>query len=677
MSKVMEDMQEITPLLEVKDLHVEFSSDLGLVSAVNGVDLTMSAGESIVILGESGCGKSVTAQAIMGVVPQPPGNVRAQKLHLKGQDLMAMSPSQHRKIRGRDMALIFQDALTSLNPRFTIGNQIVEMICYHVRLSKREAWERAEELLARVGIPSPAERLKAYPHQLSGGMRQRALIAMSVALGPQLLIADEPTTALDVTVQAQVLDLIKSLQADSGMGLILITHDLAVAKKVADRILVMYAGRVVEQATVEELFANPSHPYTRGLMRSTPSAALLGKALTPIKGSPPDLRALPSGCPFRPRCEEATGRLCSGPATKHIRQRRAYEPVPLFTREHGRAGMTVQNEKASSPAGPILKIRDLACHFTSRKGPFYARQEQVVRALDGVSFDLHPGQTLGIVGESGSGKSTLARCLMRLEDPTEGQILFGDLDLATASADMLRPVRRDIQMVFQDPWASLNARHTIGEIITEPWEIHKGVVPPSEHKAKVAELLTLVGLDPNFAHRYPNQLSGGQRQRISIARALALSPKIIILDEAVSALDVSVQAQILNLLSDLQARLGISYLFISHDLSVVRHLCHQIGVMYLGRLVEMGETEEIFENPAHPYSQALLSAMPEASEEDRILLEGEVPSPLNPPSGCGFRTRCWKAEAICAQDRPHLEAVADTEGAHLSACPFSGVEGST
>ena len=538
-------MTETGHLLEVQDLAVEFHTAGGTVHAVNGVSWHVDHGETFALLGESGSGKSVSAAAILNLIDSPPGYVTAGRILYRGQDLLKMSREQRRPINGRKIAMIFQDTLAHLNPVYSVGWQIAETLRAHGEASAAEARARAVALLERVGIPEPARRADDYPHQFSGGQRQRVMIAMALALRPEVLIADEPTTALDVTVQAQILSLLAGLQAETGMALVLITHDLGVVAEVASRVAVMQGGRIVETGPVRQVFRAPGHAYTRRLMAAIP----------------------------------------------------------------GRQGL-IRDGGGQARREPLLRVRDLAKHYEVTTGLMRRKTGQVVRAVDGVSFDLDAGETLGVVGESGSGKSTLARTLLRLEEPTAGIARYRGDDIVKLSPAGLLRFRRFIQVVFQDPYASLNPRMTVAQIVAEPWSIHRDVLPKARWHARVCELLEQVGMQPEHARRYPHQFSGGQRQRIAIARALALQPEVIICDEAVSALDVRVQAQVIALLSELRSSLGLAYIFIAHDLPVVRHFADRVMVMFQGRIVEQAATEQIFERPQHPYTQALLAASP-------------------------------------------------------------------
>ena len=672
-------MAQPEALLAVRDLRVEFRTAAGLTRAVNGVNFTLERGETLAILGESGSGKSVSAQAIMGIVDSPPGRIAGGSVLLQGEDLLQLDAEAMRKVRGHRIAMIFQDAQAALDPAFTVGQQISETLRSGGALSPQEADARAVDLLERVKIPEARRRVHDYPHQFSGGMAQRVMIALALALEPEVLIADEPTTALDVTVQAQVMHLLSDLQAESGMGLILITHDLGVVAEVADRVAVMYAGVVVETGPIAPLYARPGHPYTVGLMDSMPRVDRQEGRLLAIRGSPPNLMRIPAGCAFHPRCALAQDR-CSQetPALLPLPEEPARHSACHFVadipgRRRSEPGAAVARNGAAGEE-PLLRVEGLVKHFPLRSRSLLRRSPGAVRAVDGVDFELHRGETLGLVGESGCGKSTVARTLLRLERATAGRAWFAGEDLFALRGEALRKMRQHIQMVFQDPYSSLNPRMTAGAIVSEPWEVHEGLAPRAEWRARARDLLRRVGLDPDDERRYPHEFSGGQRQRIGIARALAFNPQLIICDEPVSALDVSIQAQIVNLLQDLQREFGIAVIFIAHDLSVVRHISDRVAVMYMGRIVETGTRDQIYNQPTHPYTQALLSAVPVPDPESearqrRIILEGEVPGALEPPSGCRFRTRCWKAEPRCAQETPAL--IDRFDHGHPSACHFA------
>ena len=696
-------MSGTPPLLEVRGLSTHFETGRGVLRAVDGVDLDVEADETVAVVGESGCGKSVTALSILGLVDAP-GRVVAGAIRYRGEDLIGARPERLQRIRGNEIAMIFQEPMSSLNPVHSIGDQVIEALRIHRGLRKRQATARTIEMLRMVGIPLPEQRVFDYPHQFSGGMRQRVMIAMALSCDPALLIADEPTTALDVTIQAQILELIGELSRRTGTAVIVITHDLGVVAEMAHRVVVMYAGRVVEQATTAELFAGPRHPYTRALLSSMPSLEeRRGARLTPIMGTVPDPLQLPPGCAFAPRCELAgdpcrermpallaagDGRLARcllhDPASAGALPAGGLEavservPAPAST---ARGAVPAEGARSGSKSGPggvegkpagaggadgFVRVRDLTMHFPVTAGVF-RHVVGYVRAVDGVSFDIERGETLGLVGESGCGKSTTGRLLLRLLSATGGSVQFEGAPVFTLQGDALRALRRDMQIVFQDPFASLNPRMTIRDTLAEPFIIHGR---RHEARARVPELLQRVGLSPEHAGRYPHQFSGGQRQRIGIARALALAPKLVVCDEPVSALDVSIQAQILNLLQDLQHDLALTYLFIAHDLSVVRHISDRVAVMYLGQIVEQADADTLFARPAHPYTQALLSAVPAIDprrRRPRVALTGDVPSAAAPPPGCRFHTRCPYAQPHCRDHDPELASV-PREPAHQAAC---------
>ncbi|WP_436923183.1 dipeptide ABC transporter ATP-binding protein [Halosimplex amylolyticum] len=592
-------------------------------------------------------------------------------------DLTAAPEAAMRDVRGGDVGMIFQDPMTSLNPAITIGEQIAESLRLHRYGRKRaDSWVNGVreilprfggdtddqvladtiDMLDQVGIPEPASRVDDYPHEFSGGMRQRVLVAIALACRPKLLVADEPTTALDVTIQAQILDLIAELQSDLGMAVLFITHDLGVVAEVCDRVAVMYAGEIVEEGPVDEIFHNPSHPYTYALLESIPRENV--DRLAPIEGSVPSLVDMPDGCLFAPRCPWVQPECRHGeiPYLQHgpdAVDHRSKCILESFDRtEYGTETAGVSATASTRTDRRLLTVEGLTKHFSQADDLFdryLGREHAVVRAVDGVSFDVYEGETLGLVGESGCGKSTTGRTLLRLLEPTDGRVVFAGDDLGDLDKDGLRRKRRDMQMIFQDPLSSLDPRMTVGKTIAEPLKIHDLPAPQpdgsrrEQRRDRVLELMDAVGLDPDQFDRYPHELSGGQRQRVGIARALAVDPDFIVCDEPVSALDVSVQAQIINLLEDLQREFGLTYLFIAHDLSVVRHICDRVAVMYLGEIVEVAETADLFADPRHPYTRSLLSAIPEPDPSvaaDRVLLKGDVPDPADPPSGCRFRTRC-------------------------------------
>ncbi len=662
----------IAPLLSIEDLTVHFETSHGTVRAVENLTYSVSAGEIVAIVGESGSGKSVSALAVMRLLPEATARIKTGRVMFDGRNLLELAPEAMRQVRGRDVAMIFQEPMTSLNPVLSIGLQIKEPLLIHMGMSEAEATARAIELLTLVGITDPANRLGQFPHQLSGGMRQRVMIAIGLACNPKLLIADEPTTALDVTIQAQILELMKDLSKRLNIAVIVITHNLGIVARYADRVNVMYAARLIESGLADSVFARPSHPYTRGLLAAVPrlDRARRGRLAT-IEGAPPNLLHPPEGCRFAPRCPLAAD-VCktvppmTGVAPFHTAA--CHRLADIGTSMDAVAGVHVaRGAGADASTTSMLSTRGLTKHFAVGGGLF--TDKKLVRAVNDVVIDIKPGETLGLVGESGCGKSTLGRLVLRLEDPTAGSIVFEGRDLAQLKRNEMIDVRKRMQVIFQDPYSSLNPRMTIGQIIAEPMIVHK-VHTKKVAQARVAELLSLVGLYPYMAVRYPHELSGGQRQRVGIARALGVDPRMIVCDEAVSALDVSIQGQVINLLEDLQQKLGLTYLFIAHDLAVVRHISTKVAVMYLGRIVEYATADDLFANPRHPYTQALLAAAPIPDPEleksrPRTIIKGELPSPLNPPAGCVFHPRCPKMTEACKAGVPATRELAP---GHQVAC---------
>lgn len=658
------------PLLEVDDLRLGFQAGRQPLCAVDGVSFRIARGETFALLGESGCGKSVTAQGILRLLPAA-GRVLGGSVRYDGTDLLALPEVAMRAYRGGKIAMIFQEPSTSLNPVLTVGQQIAEVLARHLALRGEAARARSQELLEQVGIADPARRLDEYPFQLSGGMQQRVMIAIALAGEPELLIADEPTTALDVTMQAQILDLLAQLQAERGMAILLITHDLGVVARLAQRIGVMYAGELVEIAGREQFFTQPAHPYTQALFAALPDAGRRGAPLRTIVGQVPALSALPPGCRFAPRCPQAMP-VCreDNPAW---RAGISGVQVRCHWQAAGHAAPAAVESDADDPTpatlAPLLQIRDLAVHFPLRKGVLQRVVGQV-KAVDGVSLTLAPGRTLALVGESGCGKTTVGKALLQLIRPTAGSVRVNGEEWVGARGKSLRQARRQAQMVFQNPFASLNPRLRVGEIIAEGMQALGGQGEPA---TAIAALLQAVGLPADAAGRFPHEFSGGQRQRIAIARALAVQPRLLVCDEPTSALDVSVQAQILNLLKTLQQELGVAYLFITHNLAVVEYLAHDIAVMYLGRIVECGTATEVLAAPRHPYTQALLSAVlqPRLEEDGRgvQVLAGEIPSPARPPAGCHFHPRCPKATAECRNSYPAVQPLTAT---HRVNCHWPG-----
>ena len=665
-------------LLEVKDLRTYFRTTGSPRNVVEGVSFSIAPGETLGLVGESGCGKTLTALSIMQLLP-PSGYVAGGSILFRGRDIVRMDGPRKQALRGRHIAMIFQEPMTSLNPVLSVRTQLLEAIRRGEsdptgspggrKLSKRERIERAVEAMRLVEMPDPVRRLQEYPHQLSGGMRQRVMIAMAMASGPELLIADEPTTALDVTVEARILDLLRDLQSRLGTAILFITHDLAVISEMAGRVAVMYAGKIVEAAPTAALFAEPAHPYTERLLRCRPSRALRGRPLETIRGIVPSPENYAPGCRFCDRCPRALA-PCQGQepplreiAPGHFVACHLYQDVsrpPVWVRSTEESAVA---EAAARGEEFLLDARMIAKHFPIRKGVFQ-RVVGHVRAVDGVDLAIRRGSTLALVGESGCGKTTLGKTLIRLLAPTAGTVRFDGRDLMALEGRSLREFRRNAQIVFQDAYSSLNPRMMVQEIVEEGMRVHRIGTGRTDRRERVKALLAEVGLERQAMTCYPHEFSGGQRQRIGIARALAVEPKFVVLDEPASALDVSIQAQILNLLRGLQGRGGgrLTYLFITHDLGVVEYLADEVAVMYLGRIVEQSPTEKLFDDPLHPYTRALLSAVPRlgsSGRAGRIRLEGDVPSPSNPPRGCHFHPRCVHAMPVCREAYPPVTCLAD------------------
>ncbi|MFD6431227.1 dipeptide ABC transporter ATP-binding protein [Streptomyces venezuelae] len=682
-----------SPVLSVRDLRISFPSEAGPVEAVRGVSFDLLPGRTLGIVGESGSGKSATAMGIMGLLP-PTADVRG-RVRLGDQDLTGLDDRALSRIRGRSIGMVFQDPLSALTPIFSVGRLLSDALRVHQDLSRKAAWEQAVELLDLVGIPDARGRAASFPHQFSGGMRQRVVIAMAIANRPRVLVADEPTTALDVTVQAQILDVLRLAQRETGAGLVLITHDLGVVAGHADDVAVMYAGRFVEKADVHGLFRRPTMPYTARLLAAVPTVDDgVRRPLVPIGGEPPALSGLPDGCPFASRCAVALDACrADEPELRHITGHgdvaclRAAE-ITDGTLDPAGDIASVADEAASEPAADgdvVLRVEDLVKTFPVTKGAFVKRRVGTLRAVNGISFELRAGETLGLVGESGSGKTTTLMEILRLRRPEDGRIEIAGrevgasagTDAAAASGGRGRTLRHDVQIVMQDPMGALDPRLTVHELLAEP--LRAVGRDRDAIRSRVHELLTLVGLDPAMSDRFPAALSGGQRQRIGIARALATDPKLLALDEPLSALDVSVQAGVINLLGRLKRELGLAYLMVAHDLAVVRYICDRIAVMYLGHIVESGDTETLFSDPKHPYTRALLSAVPipdpvRERTRERIVLNGEQPGATDLPRGCVFVDRCplYRSAADdvrerCRTERPATRSVPG-QRAHAYAC---------
>ncbi|MGI9006518.1 MAG: ABC transporter ATP-binding protein [Streptosporangiaceae bacterium] len=678
------------PVIDINDLSTHIQLSRSVVQAVGNVSLSIEPGETLGLVGESGCGKSMTGLSIMGLLP-PGGHIVTGSVRLGDRELVGLPDAELRKLRGNEIAMIFQDPLTSLDPTKTIGYQVAEPVRLHRGGSKAEAMERAAEVLGLVGLPKPAERLKDYPHQLSGGLRQRVMIAMALSCEPKLLIADEPTTALDVTIQAQILKLLGDLKTRLGMAMLLITHDMGVIAGHADRVNVMYAGRIVETTETDTLFRTMHHPYTQALLASIPRLNQnAGQRLLNISGLPPDLTHPPDGCRFAARCTKATDKCrteeppLTGETGDHLFAcwHPVNGPLPVAISNDataGSAGGTPRPLSAGNSAGSyevasgsvLLEVRNLIKEYPITSGAILQRKAGAVHAVSDVSFEVNAGETFGLVGESGCGKTTIGKLIVALEKPNSGSVLLGGRDVTALSGGDLRRNRKNLQLMFQDPYSSLDPRMRVGAIIGEPLAIQK-IGSREEQRKRVFELLDEVGLPRNAVERYPHEFSGGQRQRIGLARALTLNPRVIVADEPVSALDVSIRAQVLNLMKRLQADHELTFVVISHDLAVVKYMAQRIGVMYLGKLVEVGSGDDIYQRAAHPYTAGLIATIPVPEPEIARArrgagIVGELPSPVNPPSGCRFRTRCPLAQDICSEEEPQLRSFGP---GHAAACHF-------
>lgn len=693
-----------TPLLAVHDLHTEVRLKSAVVHAVSGLDMNLAPGEALGLVGESGSGKTMTAMSIESILP-PGGHIVSGEVLFDGSDIVSMREPALRRIRGNEIGLVSQNPTESLNPVVPVGVQVAEALHLHRDISKSEARTRVLDMLNQVGIPSPERCYDGYPHQLSGGQQQRVMIAMALICEPKLLIADEPTTALDVTIQKQILELIARMREELGMAVILVTHDLGVIAGYTDRVAVMYAGKIVEEAQTEELFARPRHRYTEALLAALPERATgRDHRLYTIPGLPPDLTQSLTACRFAPRCRFATDECrTQEPDTTHVpgvvhtyscfhpreeigpvRSGTVGEPADVGEQQWVAPTSPLQELASSDSAAPLLQIREVSRTFPVTSGAILRRKVGEISAVAGVSLRIERGKTLGLAGESGCGKTTLGRLVVGLEKPTSGEILFRGKRIDRLRRREAKLERRNIQLMFQDAYGSLDPRTRVRAILREPLEIQH-IGNTRDRDEQIDSLLDAVGLPRGAAERYPHEFSGGQRQRIGLARALALQPSLIVADEPASALDVSIQAQVLNLMRDLQVERGLSYLFISHDMAVVRYLSDAIAVMYLGKVVELGPAEEVYNSPRHHYTRALIDTIPvadpviERSKRNQGM-PGEIPSALNPPSGCRFRTRCPMAQEICANAEPPLVAVSTAAGAaetaepdgstHMVACHF-------
>lgn len=683
-------------ILRVENLGITYHTRQAALSAVRGVNFGVQRGQIVGLVGESGCGKSTIALSLIRLLP-PNGRISEGKLLFQGRDLLTLSDEEMRQVRGHQISMIFQDPMTSLNPVFSVEQQMVDAILAHPpqgeRISRRQARERAVYMLDKVGIPDAANRIRNYPHQFSGGMRQRIMIALALQSNPTLLIADEPTSALDVTLEAQITDLVRALREEFQTSILYITHDLGIVAQLCDEVIVLYAGNVVETGEVHRLFKNPLHPYTQALLRSHPTYQEEATRLAVIPGRVPSLRDLPRGCKFAPRCEFAQ-EVCfqEEPAVSDL----GAQQVWCFVYQQGWNGRRpfelsvspaerVTKQETSSPTlvfgkveENVVQTQDVHVYFQDAVGllsRLLGQKQTPLRAVSGVDIAVYRGETLAIVGESGSGKTTLGRTILGLEHPTRGSIAVEGQEIGQAAEHQIRSMRARMQMIFQDPISSLSPRKTVAQLLIEPFKIHHVAVDP---QTKVPELLEMVGLSAEQADKYPHQLSGGQARRVGIARALALSPALLVADEPTAGLDVSVAAGILNLLKDLRERLGLTYILITHNLNVIRFIADRVAVMYLGKIVEIGEASRLFTQPKHPYTEALMSAiaMPDPTirrTRKRIVLEGEIPNPKNPPSGCPFHPRCRYRQERCSFEEPQLREVADRE--QKTACHFPELVG--
>jgi peptide/nickel transport system ATP-binding protein len=676
-------------ILQVKDLAIKYHTREGILTAIRGASFDIHEGEIVGVVGESGCGKSTIASAVMRLLP-PNGEISAGQMLFQGQDLVQLNQESMRRLRGKDMAMIFQDAMTSLNPVFNVEQQMIDAQKAQMP-GQGQKWqqamrERAIGMLERVGIPDAARQIKEYPHQFSGGMRQRIMIATALLSNPALLVADEPTSALDVTLEAQILELILRLRDELGTAILYITHDLGVIARICDSLIVMYAGNIVEDGNVLDIFAGPKHPYTQALLRSHPSHSARENRLKTIRGRVPSLRDLPIGCKFAPRCDIAR-EMCHTAEPDYVAVDgqhvlcHAYGPgwagagpTVLLPSETRKPVVAQASEAARTGDEVIVETIQVRTHFRDHVGfldQILGQKGGAVRAVDGVDIRICCGETLGLVGESGSGKTTLGRTILRLLSPTGGTIVIDGQDITRLSQQKLRPMRSRMQMIFQDPFCSLSPRMKVSSILLEPYRIHG--IPVDDPRHKVDELLAMVGLSSEQAAKYAHQLSGGQARRVGIARALALHPEILVADEPTAGLDVSVAAGILNLLKDLREELNLAYVIITHNLNVIGFIADRVAVMYLGKIVELAVTDSLFTQPRHPYTEALLSAIPVPDptlrdKRQQITLQGEIPSARKPPPGCPFHPRCRYAQERCRTDVPPLKEVNDSQ--HLSACHF-------
>ena len=661
-------------ILRIENLSVHFDSRKGLVKAVRGASFAIRQGESFALIGESGSGKTTIAFAVLNYLASN-ARVASGRVLFHGEDLRRKSHDALQSIWGRQISMVYQDPHTSLNPAYTVGEQLIETIRQHQAVGHREAWERAESFLLAVLLPDVARLMRQYPHQLSGGQKQRVVIAMALSCRPELIILDEPTTALDVTTELCFLDLLADLRKRFQTAFLYITHDLGIVARIADTIGVIYAGEIVEQGSREDVFLRPSHPYTRALMRSIPSIRTQERRkLLAMPGLMPSLVNLPPGCIFHDRCEHAEPACLQGAmalanvAPGHAAACRRWQDLPPLNLESAVGELIAPLAEGAEIQLQAVEVKSYYQFRPSLASRLMGHKKQVIRAVDGVSFEVKPGQTFGLVGESGCGKSTIGRAMVRLQDLAGGRVAFQGQDIQSLSVHDKR-FRQKLQIIFQNPDSSLNPRHKVKSILGRPLRLFNLVGTKTQLRQRCLELLDMVRLGPEYLHRFPHEMSGGEKQRVAIARAFATRPAFIVCDEVTSALDVSVQASIVNLLVDLQREFGTAYLFISHDLNIVRQISDRIGVMYLGRFVEAGAVGDVFKPPYHPYTRALLSAVSVPSLEQshqKVRLEGLVPSAANLPSGCRFHTRCPQLLGpICRQVDPPFKEV---QPGHFLAC---------
>jgi len=670
----MDSGSEHDPVLDIESLDVQYATEKGAVRAVRDVSLSLEQGETVGVAGESGSGKSTLALAVMQYLGQN-GRITDGDIRFNGQSLLNLPQHDLRELRGNRIAHVAQDPKTSLNPSITVGEQIAETVRIHGNVSEEESAERTYEVLNRVNFPDPQFNSEKHPHELSGGMQQRVLLAIALVSEPELLILDEPTTGLDVTTQAKILGLIEDIKKTLDTSVLLITHDLGVIAEIADRVSIMYAGEIMEHGHIDAVFRDPANPYTQGLLAALPGERS-GQELRPIEGQIPSLTETPEGCVFSDRCEFAEEACRSGQIADEDVSEADDHQAKCRRWKHARENSILKDDKKTvspptderSAGDTLIRTENLEKHFTETSflDRFFA-SEPPVKAVDGVNLEIRESEAVGIVGESGCGKSTLGATILNLLDPTDGTINYRGDDVTAFDDNEMRQFRSECQIVFQNPHSSLPPKRVIGKTLERPLKLFTEF-SETERQERVFELLRQVGLDEEHVNRHPAELSGGEKQRVAIARAFAADPSFVVLDEPVSALDVSVQASILNLLSDLREEYNSSYLFISHDLSVVNYITDRVGVMYLGKIVEIGTTDEIFEPPYHPYTRSLLSSIPSADptqKGNRVRLEGDVPSPKDPPNGCSFHTRCpQKIGEVCERDEPTLESVGESSGTH-------------